>query len=68
MSCEHVRHHRDECPFTYPCERKGKCCECLEYHRPAGELPACYFPPAVERTYDRTIARFVTLHRAGQEG
>jgi hypothetical protein len=24
-----------------------------------GELPACYFTPEVERTYDRSIARFL---------
>jgi hypothetical protein len=48
------------CPCTYePCERKGLCCECLSYHRKSGELPACYFTPEVERSYDRSIARFL---------
>ena len=51
------------CNCTYePCPRKGICCECITYHNRYGELPACVFPPEVERTYDRTIARFVALH------
>ena len=49
-----------QCPCTYePCERKGLCCECLRYHRAMGELPGCYFTPEVERTYDRSITRFL---------
>jgi hypothetical protein len=27
-----------------------------------GELPGCLFPPDVEKTYDRSIARFVAIH------
>jgi len=51
------------CNCTYePCSRKGICCECIAYHREAGELPACYFPPEVERTYDRSIERFISLY------
>jgi hypothetical protein len=50
------------CNCTYePCSRKGKCCECLLYHQRMGELPACFFPPEAERTYDRSIAHFVRL-------
>lgn len=49
-----------QCPCTYePCGRKGLCRECLHYHRAMGELPACYFTPEVERTYDRSIGRFL---------
>ena len=52
-----------QCTCTYePCPRKGICCECIAYHRRYGELPGCVFPPAVERTYDRSIARFVRAH------
>ena len=48
------------CNCTYePCPRKGLCCECLRYHRSMRELPACLFPDAVERTYDRSVARFI---------
>lgn len=48
-----------KCNCTYPCERKGMCCECIEYHREKGELPACYFQESEERTYDRSIEYFV---------
>ncbi|MGQ9603671.1 MAG: DUF6485 family protein [bacterium] len=57
--CINFDRNMAECNCTYePCSRKGKCCECLAYHRSAGELPACYFPREIERTYDRSIARF----------
>ena len=47
---------------TYePCSRKGKFCECISYHLKMDELPACVFPPEVERTYDRSFARFAEL-------
>jgi len=53
-----------QCNCTYePCPRKGICCECLHYHRAMGQLPACYFTPEVERTYDRSIARFLRANR-----
>lgn len=53
-----------ECACTFePCERKGLCCECLRYHRERRELPACYFTPEVERTYDRSIAIFLQSSR-----
>jgi hypothetical protein len=48
------------CSCTYePCSRKGLCCECVRYHVKAGEIPACFFTEEVERTYDRSVARFV---------
>lgn len=55
---------REDCPCTYePCSRKGVCCECLAYHLRLRQLPACAFPPEVERTYDRSFRRFASLHR-----
>jgi len=57
-----------KCTCTYePCSRKGICCECVQYHLRNGELPGCFFPPEVERTFDRSIARFVKTYqgRAG---
>ncbi len=61
--CTSLKKNRSDCNCTYePCPRKGKCCECLRYHRDSGELPACYFPAEVERTYDRSIERFVRCH------
>lgn len=48
------------CNCTYePCPRKGKCCECIQYHLGMDELPACCFSDEVERTFDRSFARFV---------
>jgi len=47
------------CNCTYPCPRKGLCCECLAYHRDIGELPACYFSAAAERTYDRSVENYL---------
>jgi hypothetical protein len=62
--CENHQQNLNQCNCTYePCSRKGICCECIAYHRRMGELPACYFPDDVERSYDRSIRRFVSLHR-----
>lgn len=48
------------CTCTYePCSRKGRCCECIAYHRRNSELPGCLFPAEVERTYDRSAEAFV---------
>ena len=59
MECNQARNMK-RCTCTYePCPRKGICCECIAYHQKYGELPGCLFPPEVERTYDRSIARFV---------
>jgi hypothetical protein len=34
------------------------CCECLGYHLKSKQLPGCCFPPAVEKTYDRSFKAF----------
>lgn len=63
-----VEQNKEKCSCTYdPCPRKGICCECLTYHWRSGELPACLFPADVERTYDRSLARFIeTDQKRGQ--
>lgn len=59
MECN-IEANKVRCPCTYePCSRKGKCCDCISYHLKHDELPGCVFPPEVERTYDRSFARFV---------
>ena len=59
MECSQEKNKR-KCTCTYePCNRKGKCCECIEYHWSMGELPGCLFPPEVEKTYDRSIEKFI---------
>jgi len=58
--------NRERCTCTYePCSRKGLCCDCIDYHWKMGELPGCLFPPEVERTYDRSLARFIATHSRG---
>lgn len=62
MECN-IKANLKNCTCTYePCERKGKCCECIMYHRHSNELPGCLFPPKVERTYDRSRRRFAELY------
>lgn len=61
--CPNLKVNLASCPCTYSCGLKGKCCECVRNHRAHGELPACYFPFDVEKTYDRSIERFVSLHK-----
>ena len=64
MDCNNHTRNLERCNCSYePCDRKGYCCECLSYHQRLGELPACYFPDHIERTYDRSIRRFVSLHK-----
>ena len=58
-----VEENKADCNCTYPCEKKGMCCKCITYHRKRGELPACYFPPEAERTYDRSVEAFIRSHR-----
>lgn len=55
--------NKSMCNCTYPCGKKGMCCECISYHRGRGELPACYFPDSVEKTYDRTIENFIRVYQ-----
>jgi len=61
MECRRERNLKD-CPCTWePCSRKGICCECIRYHLSHNEMPACFFPPDVEKTYDRRIEKFIEV-------
>lgn len=61
MECE-IKVNRARCACTYQsCPRRGRCCECISFHLELDELPGCVFPPEVERTYDRSFARFVKV-------
>ena len=62
MEC-HLDANKKGCNCTYPCDKHGKCCECIAYHRRSHELPACYFSKAEEATYDRSIAYYTQCHR-----
>lgn len=58
--CPSVKKNMEFCNCTYePCPRKGTCCECLHYHRRMDQLPACFFSEKEEKTYDRSIRKFV---------
>ena len=61
--CPNLEVNLEDCPCTYSCASKGRCCECIRSHRKNNELPACYFPPEIEKTYDRSIRRFVSLYK-----
>ncbi|MCL2294310.1 MAG: DUF6485 family protein [Spirochaetes bacterium] len=59
MKCTNESANLKICNCSYSgCSRKGICCECLHYHRARKELPACYFPPDIEKTYNRSIKNY----------
>ncbi len=63
MECK-ITTNKKRCNCSYePCPRKGICCECLDYHRRQNELPACFFPDDIEKTYDRSMENFVKTFR-----
>lgn len=51
----------EACNCSYPCGRKGLCCDCISYHRKMAQLPACYFPADQESGYDRSIGNFIAI-------
>lgn len=55
------------CACTYePCDKKGNCCECLQYHLTSRELPGCCFSPDAEATFDRSFEHFARLVSQGR--
>jgi hypothetical protein len=63
MACDNLKRNMEACTCSYSgCSKKGKCCECISFHLSMKELPACAFPPEVERTYDRSFERFIKCH------
>ena len=61
--CPNTGANTSRCNCTYQgCPRHGLCCECMEYHLKMQQLPACAFPPEVERTYDRSFQRFIKTY------
>ncbi|MFA5033162.1 MAG: DUF6485 family protein [bacterium] len=61
MECKQSRNVKS-CNCSYGgCSRKGTCCDCLQYHLGMRELPACFFPEAEERTYNRSFEKFAEL-------
>ena len=67
MECPERKRNLANCNCSYePCDKKGKCCDCLRYHLSMRQLPACAFPDSVERTYDRSFATFARLVNEGK--
>lgn len=59
MECK-IEENKVNCACTYEgCPRKGKCCECIAYHKGRGELPGCLFSKEAELTYDRSVQKFI---------
>ena len=62
--CVNQEKNLADCACTYmSCSRRGRCCECLQHHLPNKQLPACCFPAEVEKTYDRSFARFIQTYQ-----
>lgn len=58
MDCKKEK-NLEFCSCSYDgCSRQGVCCDCLQYHLKSKQLPGCCFPPAAEKTYDRSFAVF----------
>ncbi len=59
MECS-IEDNKLSCSCTKTtCKRRGKCCECVSYHREHGEIPGCFFSAYGEATYDRSVKNFV---------
>ncbi len=58
MECT-VKENIAACTCTYDCERRGRCCECVAYHRKMKQIPGCFFSKEAEKSYDRSISCFV---------
>lgn len=59
-----IEQNKQRCNCTYePCSKKGICCECIKSHWQIGELPACFFPDDVEKTFDRSIEKFIKTYQ-----
>jgi len=66
MECKKDKNAR-QCTCSYdPCSRKGVCCDCVSYHLRMRQLPGCVFPPAAERSYDRSFEHFARLVTKGE--
>jgi len=60
MECK-VESNKKKCTCTYSCGKHGVCCDCLHSHLSSRQLPACFFPPDAEKTYDRSFEHFARL-------
>ena len=53
-----------DCTCTYPgCSRAGLCCACVRHHREKKQIPACFFSEESEKTFDRSIEKFIAENK-----
>jgi hypothetical protein len=55
-ACPNKEKNLEHCTCTYPCDKRGLCCECVAYHRAKGQIPGCFFSKKGEAAYDRSVA------------
>ena len=56
ISTQSLKH----CTCTYSaCDKRGNCCKCVAFHQSQGQIPGCFFTPAGEKAYDRSLAFFL---------
>lgn len=55
--------NKNPCKCTYNCAKRHKCCDCVANHRDVGEIPGCFFSTEGEKTYDRSIANFISDYK-----
>ncbi|MDA3843878.1 MAG: DUF6485 family protein [Candidatus Kapabacteria bacterium] len=66
MECKKEK-NLQHCNCSYePCSIKGICCDCVAKHLRVREMPACFFPDAAERTFDRSFEHFARLVNEGK--
>lgn len=58
--------NKKSCTCSYDCVNAGVCCACVAHHRRKRQLPACFFPPEAEKTYDRSFEHFAKLVNNGE--
>lgn len=59
-----LEENKANCGCTYSsCGKQGMCCQCLRSHWSSGQLPGCLFPADVEKTYDRSVEKFVSTYQ-----
>ena len=58
-----INENKSHCNCSYPCNKKGLCCECLHYHLNRDEFPACFFTNEIEKTYDRSIENYIKNYK-----
>ncbi len=63
MECQ-IENNKIRCNCSAKdCPRRGKCCECIAHHFKKEQLPGCVFPNEVERTFDRSFAKFIEVYQ-----